>query len=51
MGCRDCVQTHKPRKNMQNPCRVPLHIRERRRPRESARKKTKIKQVTTLSTP
>ena len=41
----------KPTKNMANPCTAPLHIRLHRRPSESARKNTKMRQVTTLTTP
>jgi hypothetical protein len=41
----------KPTKNMQNAWIAPPNMNDLRRPRESARKKMKIKHVTTLTTP
>lgn len=41
----------KPRKNMQKDCTKPLHMKEILRPRESARKKMKMRHDTTLTMP
>ena len=51
---KDCmlpVLLTNPRKNMQKDCTNPLHMKEMRRPRESARKKMKIRHDTTLTMP
>ena len=46
-----CGGLTKPMKNMQNAWIAPPNMKDFRRPRESARKKMKMRQVTTLTTP